>query len=512
MTMQPTLGEFSGGTPAPAHLVPVAFPATNPRRFAHPTHISRIPRGTDIAEALAGAALQGLPLLRHGEEIAAVMQAVRADRRPLYDSITVILPRRSAKTTSVWSVLLGRCQQRPGTKIVTTAQDGIRARARFRDVQRALQRGGFESRGNKLRWANGDESIEWANGSRMWVVPPEAGAFRGEAADLMFFDEAGELSPARSDDLVAGALPLMDTRPMGQVVIAGTPGDARAGLLWDSLQAGIDRKHPGSGVVAYMAPDTEPSFLIDTDGTPTVNRKLLRRVHPGIGTLTNLATIVGRLPKMGPSQWEREYLCRFPLDTLAGAIDAAAWTACGTNDELPTRPDKTAWAFDVEPDGSTAALVVAWRDPTGKAIIELAQVEHGTTWLAAAARAIMRKHRGSPIGCDNVGANSDAAARLESLGVRLQLLGMRHTIGAAARFDAAVTTGQLHHHNQPLLNEAVAGAVWRNVGDSGRLFGRRASGAPVAPLVAATVALWLWDQAWARPRETLTITHLEGPQ
>src|SRR5699024_2291568 len=107
-------------------------------------------------------------------------------------------------------------------------------------------------------WSNGDESIEFDNGSRIWVVPPESGAFRGEAADAMLFDEAGELTLQRSEDLLAGALPLMDTRPRGQVIITGTPGLIRAGLLWSTLERGRTRE-PGVGILDYSARDDEPS-------------------------------------------------------------------------------------------------------------------------------------------------------------------------------------------------------------------------------------------------------------
>ena len=487
------------------------FPSAKIRRFARPTQLSRIPRATNIGAAIIGAELQGLPILRQGEEIAAVLEATRADGRPTYGQVTVLIPRRAAKTTSIWNIILGRCSTRDGYRVVTTAQDGVRARNRFRDVQRALERAGFETHpGNRLRWANGDESIEFGNGSRVWVVPPDQGAFRGEAADLMLFDEAGELSPTRSDDLVAGALPLMDTRPYGQVVIAGTPGDARAGLLWDGVQSGINLKSKRAGVIAYHIRDDEQSLIPDDDGNMNLNTKVLRRVHPGIGTLTDLATMRERFERMPLAKFEAEYMCRFPFDALTGAIAAADWAACKAGDSLPARPDRTAWAYDVEPDGSTAALMAAWRDDDGRPHLELVRVDAGAAWLAAAAKQVTRKHRGAPIGCDNVGANSDAAARLEAVGVRLQLLGMRHTIGASARLASEIHDHTLRQHEQPLLDDAVAGAVWRTVGDSGRLFGRRASASSVAPLVAGAVALWLWDVQYGRQREKIVIQRVGG--
>ena len=187
--------------------------------------------------------------------------------------------------------------------VVTTAQDGIRGRATFRKIQRSLQADDFEGvkdqakRMGKLRWANGDEAIEFDNGSRIWVVPPESSAFRSEAADIMLFDEAGELSVDRSEDLVTGALPLMDTRPAAQVIIAGTPSKEREGLLWDKVQEALAPKSK-IGAVLYMADDTDEIFEVDADGIQHLNISMIKRVHPGIGTLTKLATIVRRSEQM----------------------------------------------------------------------------------------------------------------------------------------------------------------------------------------------------------------------
>lgn len=479
------------------------FGAAKKRRFARPTKLSRIPRNTDIAAAIRGAEMQGLPITRQGEEIAAVMEALNKNGNPLYREIVVLLPRRATKTTSIWNVILGRCVSRPGYKVVTTAQDGIRARNRFREVQRALQQIDFEgeaspvNRVGRLRWANGDEAIEFDNGSRIWVVPPESGAFRGEAADLILFDEAGELSALRSEDLAAGALPLMDTRPDGQVIFAGTPGSARAGLLWDKFQAALAPKSK-IGIVGYYLEDHETSFVFDGDGGYTLNSKALRRVHPGIGTLTSFDLIASRAESMPPKQFEAEYLCRFPFDSSTAAISSTLWEKAKSSAGLPPRPERVGLAFDVAPDGSSAALVAAWRDGDGKAHVEVLAAEWGSDWLTAEVRKATKKYR-VPVAYDAIGANTDIADRLKRLRVPLAPLYIRQMEGAAARFTQLIETSQLVHYDQEDLNKAAQGAVWRNINETGRLFARKASSADVCPLVAASEAIWQFDQISSQP-------------
>ncbi len=498
----------SQGQPALRRPLPFSpFQNRRTTRKSRATYFSKIPRNTNIATLHRGAEMQSLPAFPQGEQIAALLEACKSDGTPLYRTVTILMARRSTKTTSIWSVILGRCDSIPGYKVVTTAQDGTRARNRFREVQRALDAADFEGKRNsrnrlgKLRWANGDESIEFDNGSRVWVVPPDPGALRGEAADLMLFDEAGELDEAKSADLIAGALPLMDTRPRGQVIITGTPAETRAGLLWDTLvRARAGGK--GLGILDYSVRDDELTVTVDEDGNRALNEAVLRRVHPGIGTLTTLAIIRERFDAMPLAQFEREYLCRFPFDANTSALSAAAWAECASNDELPPRPDRVGIAFDVAPDSSIAAISAAWRDETGRAHVELLAFDPGTLWLPAAAQRAWRKHKGK-IAYDVIGANQEPADRLHRMRVGLDPLNIRAMQGAAARFAAELEHRNLVHYSQPDLTRAVEGAAWRNVGEGGRLFGRKASEFDVCPLVAASEALWVFDQVSGRTKPAI---------
>jgi phage terminase large subunit-like protein len=199
---------------------------------ATPRYLSPVPEGTDTSPAVAGYALLGMELLPQGELVAGVLEAQRPDGRPLYKDITVQIPRRSTKTTTIQAVLLGRCSTRKGYKVIQTAQDGTRASMVFMDMVRTMEM--VDPREPKERdWkvfaSTGREYIQWKNGSRWWVAPPKASSFRGLAADVLFFDEAGEYDLALTAELQAGALPVMDTRPMGQIIKAGTPGLSRDG-------------------------------------------------------------------------------------------------------------------------------------------------------------------------------------------------------------------------------------------------------------------------------------------
>lgn len=464
-----------------------------------------------------GSQLLGFNPTPQGRIMASVLEAKDADGLPLFPEVVGLVPRRAAKTTSVWSVILGRCATIDGYQVATTAQDGTRARNILKAMARTLvANGSFSNISSadsdedsshdvigKVRWANGSEALEFNNGSRVWAVPPRADAFRSEAADCLLFDEAGELDPAQSEDILEGALPLMDTRPLGQAIIVGTPAKARAGLLWDTLQVGRAGR-PGTGIFDWSIRDDEDWFTRVDEGTAgaiekdgrwyRVNEALVRRVHPGIGTLTTWAKMLQRFDKMGLPSFEREYLCRFPFDNATAAIDMTVWHAHAVEPE--DLPQRFGLAFDVEIDSTAAALCAAWRDEQGVARVAVLDYRSGVRWLPSVAAAVARKYR-VPLRYDNIGANFAPADLLSrpphNRGVRIVPGGMRDTQAATQLFTTELSEGRLVHFAQSSLTEAAEGAAWRQT-DGGRMFGRKASVNGISPLVAAALALWQFDQ------------------
>ena len=474
--------------------------------MATPRFLSPAPDDVDLSAVRVGAQMLGLPLLPQGETISRVLEAKDADGFPLYPQVGLLVPRRAAKTTTCWAVTLGRCATIPGYRAVVTAQDGTRARQRFREVARSLEAAGFEDGVGTIRWANGSERLEFANESHLWVVPPSAGAFRGEAADLMFFDEAGELDPVHSEDLLTGALPLMDTRPQGQVIVAGTPAKVRAGLLWDTLDEGR-RGEPGAGVVEYSIADDEATVLYPEgpEGPAVLNEDALRRVHPGVGTLTTMAKMQQRFAKMDLPSFEREYFCRFPFDATVSALDPLKWANAEVA-PLP-RPERFGVAWDVAPDGSAAAVCVGWRDDDGTAFLGVLEYRSGVSWLAGYVHGLCQRHRGLSVRFDAIGANHGPSAEMARMkGIALVPGTWREAQAAAQRLADDLKAGRLRHFGQSSLTVAAEGAVWRQT-DGGQMFGRKSSASDVSPLVAASLALWQFDSTPKRQPVRITSSH-----
>ena len=424
-------------------------------------------------------------------EVLAV-EDITSPRVPLYPMVAVEVGRRSGKTNTILALALGRCAAWPGYRACYTAQSGLKSRDRFYDLFKALTAAGDGIPGWRARESRGEERLELANGSVLRFGPPKGDTYRSDATDLAIVDEAQEHDPELGAELLAAILPTMDTRPLAQLIVAGTATVDRDRLLWACLER-ARRGDEGWGIVEYAAAE-------DVDvADPTT----WWAHHPGLADgLTTERRLRLNLDQLGPALFGAEYLGIWPDPVSAGALPAAAWAAAGT-EHAPHPTGRVTFAYDVSPDGARAAVVAAWRPtPTGPVRIELVEARPGTGWLPDLL-ARLAAAGGAPVGYDASGRGAlDVADQLAALRFKVKgqpgrlklkgLDGIEYVI-ACSSFYRGLVDGDLVHARQPDLDAAVAIAVRRRIGDAGWAWGRRLSEGDITPLVAATVAVRVLD-------------------
>lgn len=489
--------------------------------MAVPRHFSEVPEDTDISEAELGARMLGLPLTPQGLNEVRLLSALDAENGALYRTVVIQMPRRSTKSTSIWAAIIGRAASRPGYKAVMTAQSGTVASAILLEHGEMLEANGYagykrkeldEAEGNgtlRVLRNGGREKIEFANKSVILAVPPIASAVRSKAADDIVIDEAGEFEGSKGDEFMSGVLPLMDTRgEKAQLIVAGTPGKMRTGMFWELLENGRGGEDEDVGILDYSAADTD-----DPE-----DREVWRRVHPGPSAikpdgspLTSMRTLERRFKNMPLPQFAREYLCMWPSDASVKALDMEMWGKLQRPQSLDLWPAKFAYAFDCAPDGSSAALVAAWRDESGDAWLEVIDHRQGTDWLIAKIKELAPTNP-HPVAYDRIGANMDAAMRLQSLRPQVRAEGLHFVNGvvpAESAFVRELNAGRLRHYGQVSLTAALDGATWR-VLEGARLWGRKASASDLTPAVAAALALHYYDTVVAVSGDTSELSSIFG--
>lgn len=424
---------------------------------------------------------------------------------------SLLLPRRSSKSTSAIAVGLGRAATREDYRVgILTLTSGKAGRSRFlKDVVPPVERlyPNKADRPFKLIKIAGMEGLSWPEaGSITWLSTLDD--VRGEAFDLLILDEAGEPGdPEFVAEVIGAALPTLDTRPGAQLVVQGTAGRYRDGnLLWDSLELG--RKGLG-GILEYSFPDDlddeeftswEPDELHPLGHV----RELVEKSHPGVGTLTtldsireNYVTMTGNGTKT--EKFVREYGGIFgEIGSSAGIFDLAQWDSHGTGGDLPEPPERFGLAIVAHPDQLWSAIIAAWRDEDGRVVPLLLDHRSGVEWLPGRAVYFARKY--------SMPLTYDAGSQVVLVAVeQLNRAKPRPKLDpktsvdvkkAAALVVDEVKRGNLMHYRQPELDNAIKVAVKRKSGPNGWYLGRP-SAEPNADIIAAegfALALLAFDE------------------
>jgi hypothetical protein len=429
----------------------------------------------------------GISLLPQGIQVAQLLEAKTPEGRPLYPKAVIQMGRRATKTSSVQATLLGRCFSIPGYRIISTAQTGTLSQQFLAELgsQLELEYPDEDTRPFRFYKSNGSIRIVWDNGSQWRAVKPQASAFRGSASDCILMDEAGEYDAKTTEDLLAGAIPVLATRKNAQLIVTGTPPKTREGLLWKYLQTA--RKNP-SGKLGILDYSMEPT----DDAT---DEALWLKVYPGLSSeLVEIDFLREALETQGLLSFSREFLCLDPVASSLRAIPEEDWLA-GQVPELLTLPaDNFSISFDVTQDGSAGAVAIAWYSPEGIPSVQILEHKAGYSWMPAFIGKLLTDHRGVEIGYDGIGNNLSINQTIQRMPKvpknNLRALTMKEVSAGVSLLTSHVSDHALVHAKDASLDTAAEEVAFRYSGDS-RLFGRRQSNADISPLVAASNALYI---------------------
>ena len=394
--------------------------------------------------------------------------------------VIVTVPRQTGKTTlrHGWSCL--RCLSVPGTRAAYTAQTHKDARDRFLDGLDLIHRGSLRDHITP-RLSSGSERLVFSNGSTARLFAPLPDALHGSTNDHVDVDELFAFDSIRGSELEQAIIPTFTTRKQRP------PGTQ----LWLFSTAGTDqstwlRKWVDLGRAATSDPSS-PVCHIEwglPDGEDPLDESNWPDVHPGLGHTASFQTLRDAAAVMSPEEFGRAFMNQWSK-SADRVIPAPAWAAgLDTGAVCPTRG--MVLALDVDFDRSTSAISVAARRPDGRVHVELIDHRPGTSWVADRVIELQRKYR-APIVADPAGPAGGIVADVAARRARIVQVSMGKYAAACGSFYDAVIDGQVVHIGQAPLDDAVAAASRRPMGDAWA-WGRKASATGISPLVSATLA------------------------
>ena len=145
-------------------------------------------------------------------------------------------------------------------------------------------------------------------------------------------------------------------------------------------------------------------------------------------------------------------------------------------------------------------LLSATVSACGGGVLHIPDHRKGVGWVVEAVADLLKRHNVMAVGLDPSGPAGALVPDFEKAKIEVVLLDSRESVQACGAFLAAVTeedvSKRLVHRDEYALNAAVAGAKRRNIGDAWK-WSRRDSMVDISPLVAATVARYLWHRGVA---------------
>src|SRR5258708_6455343 len=233
----------------------------------------------------------------------------------------------------------------------------------------------------------------------------------GDSLHLAVIDEAW----AHQDDHVEGAgrPSLMTTA--GQLVVVSAAGTEKSSYFRAKIDVARARAESGvAGRACYVG----YSFADDED---PADPETWRRRMPALGITVTEETVTADLDDMGMPEFRRAYGCQWPEVANPGwaVITEDAWRALA--DPGSSVPDPVAFAVEVAPGRTMAAVAAAGRRRDGRTHLEVVEYLPGTDWVPGRLAELRRKHRPCAVVLDPSSQAGALIADIAAAGVEVTM-------------------------------------------------------------------------------------------
>jgi hypothetical protein len=324
----------------------------------------------------------------------------------------------------------------------------------------------------KVRTSHGEEGIELRSGQRLRFVARSRSSGRGFTGDCVILDEAYELDGRAMSAL----LPTLSARPNPQLWYASSAGMPDSEQLHAVRQRGLAG---GGGRLAYMEWSAEATADLD-------DRAAWAAANPALGIRVSEEFVAMERDAMGPLEFARERLGIWEDTTAGGVFNPGVWE--GLADTSSTIVGPLSFAVDMTPDRSTTSIAVAGLREDGLRHVEVVEHRNGSRWAPDRLAELVGRHGGHVL-LDPGGPAGGLIPSLAEVGVEVLPVSTRDYAQACGNFYDLVGGGGLRHLGQRELNEGVAGARKRPLGDAW-VWNRKHLLIDISPLVAVSLAVF----------------------
>jgi len=329
----------------------------------------------------------------------------------------------------------------------------------------------------QIRYANGTESIEMLNGTRLDVVASTRDGSRGRTVNgLLFIDELREID----EEGYRAAMPTTRAHAGSHILLTSNAGDAFSKVLNDLRERALDHPPKSFGFYEYSA----PQYCKIND------RVAWAQANPALGYTITEEAIEEAISTSPIENTRTETLCQW-IDSLSSPWPHGVLEETSDSTLTITPGALTMFGFDVSPSRRNASLVAGQIMPDGKIAIGIletfeSQVAVDDLRIAASIKGWADIYRPRMVLFDKY-TTASIAERLSNAGViTMDCSGQQFYQACGDLLDGLVNHKVVHNGQDELIQQFNNCAA--KVNDSAwRIVKRKSAGDVSAPISIAMV-------------------------
>jgi phage terminase large subunit-like protein len=419
----------------------------------------------------------GMPLLPWQKVVLTDMLRIDSKGKFIRRTCLALGARQNGKTHMVRMLILAHLIKWDSRNILIMSSNRSMALDTFRQIAYLLESNdhlkGFVK---QIRYANGTESIEMLDGTRLDVVAATRDGSRGRTADFLYIDELREIT----EEGYRAATPTTRARPNAQTLLTSNAGDAFSTVLNDMRERAMDNPPKSFGFYEYSAPQY---CKID-------DRKAWAMANPALGYTITEEALEEAIATSPIENTRTELLCSW-IDSLSSPWPHGILEDTSDSTLEMTAGAYTVFGFDVSPSRRNGSLVAGQLLPDGRigiGILETysSQVAIDELKMAASIKGWADIYKPRLV-CFDKYATQTIADRLSNSGVVCEDVSGQQFYKACGDLLEGLVNHRVVHNGQAELIQQMNNCAAKVNDSAWRIIKRKSAGDISAPIGLAMV-------------------------
>jgi phage terminase large subunit-like protein len=418
-----------------------------------------------------------MPLLPWQEYVLKDMLTVDTKGKWIRKTNLLLIARQNGKTHLARMLILAHLIKWE-TNVLIMSSNRSMALDTFRQVTDILENNdhlkGFVK---QIRYANGTESIEMLNGTRLDVVAATRDGSRGRSVNgLLFIDEVREIT----EEGFRAATPVTRAHPNSHTLLCSNAGDAFSTVLNDLRERAISYPPKSFGFYEYSAPQY----------CKIEDRNAWAMANPSLGYTITEEAIEEAIATSPIENTRTETLCQW-IDSLSSPWPHGVLEETSDSTLEMTSGAYTVFGFDVSPSRRNGSLVAGQILPDGRigiGILETysSQVAIDELKMAASIKGWADIYKPRLV-CFDKYATQTIADRLSQSGVMVEDVSGQQFYKACGDLLEGLVNHRVVHNGQAELIQQMNNCAAKVNDAAWRIIKRKSAGDISAPIGLAMV-------------------------